>query len=198
MNPAGEKSDETLQARMKEAANLKAALDEHAIVAITDPEGRITFVNDKFCALSKYARAQNCWGRITASSIQGLIRRTSFASYGETIAHGKAWHDEIHNRAKDGTFLLGRHDHRAVSRRGRKTTAICGRQRRHYRTEAGGSRTRGTKQRLQGCWPPFQRCLSRCRPRRWIRRSRKPSVSSSKRSAWIAPRSGGARKTPKA
>ena len=42
---------ETLQNWMELADNLKAALDEHAIVAITDPQGRITFANDKFCAI---------------------------------------------------------------------------------------------------------------------------------------------------
>ena len=35
---------------------LRYAIDEHAIVAITDPSGVITFVNEKFFDISQFSR----------------------------------------------------------------------------------------------------------------------------------------------
>jgi PAS domain-containing protein len=49
-------AEQQIKAPLKEIDDLKTALDEHAFVAITDPQGKITYINDKYCAISKYAR----------------------------------------------------------------------------------------------------------------------------------------------
>jgi PAS domain S-box-containing protein len=92
-----------LQRRTKDLADVNYALDQSAIVAITDTKGTIKYVNQKFCDVSQYTREE----------LIGQDHRVLNSKYHPkefirdlwvTIANGRIWRGEIRNRRKDGSF----------------------------------------------------------------------------------------------
>jgi PAS domain S-box-containing protein len=87
---------------IEELAEQKYALDQHAIVAITDVQGTISYVNEKFCAISQYSKGELI-GQNHRILNSGRHSKEFFQQMYHTIAKGKVWHGEIENRAKDGS-----------------------------------------------------------------------------------------------
>ncbi len=97
------RAEEEIQKLLKDLSDVKFALDQAAILVVTDSSGIITAVNDKFCEISQYSRAELI-GQTHARVNSGYHPREFFRNLWSTITKGEVWHGEIKNKAKDGTY----------------------------------------------------------------------------------------------
>ncbi len=95
--------EQKLQKNLKETLGYKYALDESAIIAITNKNGIIIHANDNFCNISKYNRDELI-GKDHRIINSGYHPKNFIMNLWTTISSGKVWKGEIKNKAKDGTM----------------------------------------------------------------------------------------------
>ncbi len=87
----------------KEIADYKFALDQSAIVSIANKKGKITYVNDNFCSISKFSK-EELLGQDHRILNSGYHSKEFFKELWATIGTGLIWRGEFCNLTKDGNI----------------------------------------------------------------------------------------------
>ncbi|NER35498.1 MAG: PAS domain S-box protein [Oscillatoria sp. SIO1A7] len=95
--------EKRLNDSLEELSDLKFALEQSAILVITDDRGRIIDINDKFCKLSQYSR-EELIGKTHRVVNSGYHKQEFFETLWRQISKGEVWKGEIKNKAKDGSY----------------------------------------------------------------------------------------------
>jgi len=92
------------RALAQESADFKAyrqALDQQAIISMTDVEGKITYANARFNSVSGYTAAELI-GQTHRIVNSGTHDNAFFQNMWRAIRTGETWHDDIRNVSKTG------------------------------------------------------------------------------------------------
>lgn len=98
-----QESEQRSKMALQELQMQKLALDEHAIVSTTDTAGTITYVNKRFCEINQY-QPEELIGKNHRMVNSGHHPKAFFKEMYQVISRGEVWHDEVCNRAKDGSL----------------------------------------------------------------------------------------------
>lgn len=92
-----------LMSKQKDLEFLQYAFDQHSIISITDPKGKITFANQKFVEISGYARKELI-GKTHRVINSGIHDSLFFKKLWDTIKNGEIWRGKICNKTKSGAL----------------------------------------------------------------------------------------------
>ncbi len=88
---------------LKQLIDIKNALDQSSIIAITDENGVINYVNDKFCEISQFSK-EEIIGKSHRLVNSNYHEKSFIKNLWDTIKSGETWEGEIRNKAKDGSY----------------------------------------------------------------------------------------------
>lgn len=84
---------------------LSQAVEQSPVsIAITNPEGKITYVNPRFCALTGYT-FEEALGKNPRILKSGETPPETYRELWATITSGKEWRGRFHNRKKNGELF---------------------------------------------------------------------------------------------
>lgn len=95
-------AEQELRDALKQVQDLQFAIDQSAIVAITEITGKILYVNERFAEISQYT-VDELLGQDHRLVNSGYHSKEFVRDLWVTIANGQVWKGELRNRTKDGS-----------------------------------------------------------------------------------------------
>ncbi len=102
LQEASENNYQLIAARHEIEQQLEG-LNEVALVSVTDPDGNIFYVNDRFVEVSQFSK-EELMGKNHRILKSGKQPDGIFIGMWKAISSGRVWNGEIINKAKDGTY----------------------------------------------------------------------------------------------
>ena len=97
-------SDNTKEEILRLLKAYQSAIDASLICSVTDLDGNIIYVNQKFCEISKYTEAE-LMGQNHRILNSGFHPDALFEEMWQTISSGNMWRGEVKSKAKDGSYF---------------------------------------------------------------------------------------------
>lgn len=103
MKATFEEKRKVLLDALNQVSDYKYAIDESAIVSISDQYGQISHVNNLFAEVSGYTKSEMI-GENHRKLNSNFHSKEYFRELWETLLQGNAWQGEIRNKRKDGSY----------------------------------------------------------------------------------------------